>query len=201
MPRARAVADETVLPAIMFAFWRGGYASTGVRELEAASGLKAPSLYHRFGSKDAAFEAALAHYIEVVVGQRVQRYLRAHDPVRGLRAFFESTYAHDQRPLGCLLVNSALEHSAAQPGVTAQLERGQRIILRELRANLRRVRAAGRLRPNADIDTLADVLQLGLTGLLLSCRAQRDKASLERQTRALLAILPWTASARRKDMP
>ena len=201
MPRARAVEDSTLLPALLAAFWRRGYAGTGIRELEAASGLKAPSLYHRFGSKDAAFEAVLAHYIEVVVGQRVQHYLRAKDPARGLRAFFESTYAHEHSPLGCLLVNSAIEPGSLQSGISAQLARGRRIIFDELRANLSRAQADGLLEASADLDALAGALQLGLTGLLVGCRARLARSSLEQQTRGLLALLPWTRTAKRKDLP
>lgn len=197
MARPRAIDDSELLPRVMYAFWRHGFARTGIRELESASGLKAPSLYHRFASKEALFQAALDHYLEVVVGMRIKRYLEAADPLRGVHDFFHSTYDHanaEQLALGCLLVNSALELGSAEPQIAEQVVRGGRMIERALVAALRRAQAAGQLRADADAAALARALHLGLSGLLVSARSAVDKASLRKSTRALLSLLPVTLS-------
>jgi TetR/AcrR family transcriptional regulator, transcriptional repressor for nem operon len=179
-------------------FWREGYAKTGIRELELASGLKAPSLYHRFGSKEALFRAALEHYVDVVVGMRIERYLKAADPLQGLRQFFHSTYdfANGDKPLfGCLLVNTSLEFGASEPHITAQLARGSQLIRGALCDTLRRAQRQKLLSPHASPTALADALHLGLQGLLVSCRSQADKSALKNSASALLALLPVTAPA------
>lgn len=204
MPRPRAIDDDDLLLRVMLLFWRQGYANAGIRELEAASGLKAPSLYHRYGSKQALFQAALDHYLERVVSARIERYLKADDPLRGLAEFFHSTYepasTHTDR-LGCLLVNTAREFGTTDPEIQTRLALGNRMVRAALRDALRRARRQGLLAPQADLSALADALQLGLSGLLVSCRSELDKAVLKRSANALLSLLPVTARPRVKGPP
>src|SRR5262245_39589298 len=127
MPRPRSIEDSDLLPKAMLLFWRNGYARTGIRELEHTLAMKAPSIYNRFGSKEALFRASIAHYLERVVRYRVERYLRGPDPLRGLREFFDTTYEHVTRkraPLSCLLVNTALELQPEDAELGALLEQG-----------------------------------------------------------------------------
>ena len=195
MPRPRSIEDQALLPKAMLVFWRNGYARTGIRELEEALGLKAPSLYHRFGSKDALFQAALAHYLETIVRGRIRRYLQDGDALRGLREFFDSTYemlSRGQPSIGCLLVNTSLETGADAPpaAAAAQLKRGSLMIRAALRAALGRAQQQGSLRRDADPRVLADALYLGLQGLLVESRVVSDRTLLRRRTDALFAVLP-----------
>jgi TetR/AcrR family transcriptional repressor of nem operon len=195
MPRPRSIEDQALLPKAMLVFWRNGYARTGIRELEQALGLKAPSLYHRFGSKDALFQAALAHYLETIVRGRIRRYLQDSDALRGLREFFDSTYdtlGRGQPSIGCLLVNTSLETGADAPPAAAavQLKRGSLMIRAALRTALGRAQQQGSLRRDADPRVLADALYLGLQGLLVESRVVSDRTLLRRRTDALFAVLP-----------
>jgi TetR/AcrR family transcriptional repressor of nem operon len=201
MARPRTIDDETLLPKAVRLFWRHGYAATGVRELEAALGLRAPSLYNRFGSKDALFQAVLAHYIDTVVRFRIEKYLAAGDPLEGLRAFFDTTYDYlsaQTPPRGCLLVNSSLELDAHDANTAAQLKRGSRLIRAAFRRTLRRAREQGLLSSAADVGALADALHLGLEGLLVTSKVERDKAVLKKRTDALFALLPITSAGRKE---
>ncbi|MER6942046.1 helix-turn-helix domain-containing protein, partial [Nocardioides sp. NPDC000441] len=60
--RPRSFDEDAVLDAVMRAFWEHGYEGTSVATLEAATGLKAPSLYGAFGSKEVLYRAALDRY-------------------------------------------------------------------------------------------------------------------------------------------
>ena len=71
MPRPRTIEDETLLPNAMQVFWQNGYARTGIRELEQALGMKAPSIYNRFESKEGLFRAALEQHDYVLHRQIV----------------------------------------------------------------------------------------------------------------------------------
>ncbi len=201
MARPRSIGDEALLPRVMHAFWRNGYAGTGIRELEETSGLKAPSLYNRFGSKEALFQAALAHYLDAVVRWRVEHYLLAGDPLAGLRRFFDTTYDYvsDTRPpLACLLVNTSLEPGASDPETATKLRRGSRMIRAAFRTTLRRAQREGSLPADADTGAMADCLHLGLQGLLVSSKVERDKAVLRRRTDALFDMLRIPTPATRK---
>lgn len=103
MPRAKVSATE-VADGLVAAFRRGGYAGAGIRELGEATGLKTPSLYHRFPAKADMALAALARageaFDELVVaplggGRGAAARLRAS--ADGLARFYEGGH------LACLL--------------------------------------------------------------------------------------------------
>jgi TetR/AcrR family transcriptional repressor of nem operon len=201
MARPRSVEDETLLPKAMLLFWSLGYANTGIRELEDALGLKAPSLYNRFGSKEALFHAALEHYVESVVRVRIERYLRTGDALRGLRKFFDTTYDYMDaaRPsLCCLLVNTSIELRSSDAKTAALLAQGRTLIRQAFGEALARAQQQGALRKDADLKAWADALHLGLQGLLVTSKVEPDKAVLRRITNSLFSTLPLTAARAQK---
>lgn len=196
MPRPRAVDDERLLEDAMQLFWRHGFAGTGIRELEQGLGLKAPSIYNRFGSKEALFQAALARYIDRIVGWRVRRYLQGDPPLAGLRAFFDTTYSYiDEQhpPLACLLVNTTLELGDANTLVVPQLTAGAQLVRDGFRACLLRAQSRGELAAEADITAWVDTLYLALQGLLITSKAEHDLMRLSAQVDALFRLLPINA--------
>lgn len=198
MPRPRNIQDQTLLQNAMRLFWRNGFAKTGIRELESALGLKAPSIYNRFGSKEALFQAALAHYLETVVGWRIQHYLQADDPLLGLREFFDTTYNYisDQKPpLACLLVNTSLEMNPDDALVAEQLRTGAEMIRQAFQHNLSRAQKMGLLATNANIERLAEFLHISLQGLLVTTKVENDQASLKHKVDILFSLLPITAAS------
>lgn len=194
MARPRMVEDPALLDAAMFAFWQSGYAGVSTRALEDATGLPASSLYHRYGSKEGVFVAALAHYIERVVDNRIARYLQQEDAFTGLRSFFTTVYRNGRHPYhACLLANTWTELGTRLPAVTKTLAHGNRQLLAGFRANLERGQAQGSIR--ADLDPLAGAhyLLMGLQGLLATARGVRDHAGLDGMVDLLLASLAPTA--------
>lgn len=183
MARPRSVADPELLDAAMFAFWARGYGGVTTRELEEATRLPASSLYHRFGSKDGLFAAALGHYNQRVVGARISRYLDAAgqpDALTGLRGFFTSVYRTGKHPYhACLLANTAGSAGPHCAEVKQVLAQGNRELLAGFAGAVQRGIAQGSLRGNLDIDSTAQYLLLGLRGLLGTARHLRDPQQLD----------------------
>lgn len=201
MARPRQYRDPDVLTRAMLAFWRHGYAGCAVPELEAATGLRASSLYHRFGSKEGLFEAVLAHYLEKVVDWRIQRYLQDPDPVAGLRRFLDTTHdyidlAAGRLPMACLLLNTAIEHAPAEDRVMATVAAGMARVEAAFATTLARAQATGQLDAGADVARLARQLLLGLQGLLVLSRVRPDPAYLQEACAALMAGLPLKPESR-----
>lgn len=198
MARPRRFDDDDLLNRAMRLFWQHGFANTGIRELEQGLGLKAPAIYHRFGSKEGLFLAALDHYVEQVVGRRIRYYFQASDtPLAGLRAFFDSTYDYispDHPPLACLLVNTSLEALSSDPAVAERLQAGALRVRNAFAGCLQRAQQLGQLDAHADPKTLANILHLGLQGLLVSSKVVRAPTRLQRQVDQLFSVLPYTAA-------
>src|SRR5579863_8586335 len=110
MGRARDYDEEAVLTGAMHAFRRSGYGGASIRDLEAATGLKAGSIYNSFGDKAGLFAAAFAHYNRTVLHGRIDRFAPPQRGLDGLRRLFLSLL---QEPgggrLGCLITNAAVE--------------------------------------------------------------------------------------------
>ena len=110
MPRPRSFDMETVLTGAMHAFRKHGYEAVSIRDLEAATGLAAGSLYNAFGGKRALFDAASAHYNIAIVRRRIADHAPEGSGLGGLKALFLSVLAEpDGTTDGCLITNSAVE--------------------------------------------------------------------------------------------
>ena len=76
-PKARDVSRRTILNQTARLLVERGYASTSLRDIAAATGMKAGSLYYHFDSKDSLVETVLAEGISLVEEQ-VHAALDAH---------------------------------------------------------------------------------------------------------------------------
>jgi len=130
MGRPKEFDPEETLEQIMNVFWLKGYEGASLQDIEAATGLKKPSLYRTFGDKRAMYLAALAAYDEMEsqnaaailshpgsAKARIQRLLRA--------VIDSAAAAKDRR--GCFLCNASIDQAphdpATQKFVSAAMDR------------------------------------------------------------------------------
>ena len=175
MARPRIVELDEVIVAAMACFRERGYDATSVRNLELATGLKAPSIYKAFGSKAGLFEVALDRYRSDVVDRRVEEYLRSELGIAGIRSFFTSTYTVESLPThGCLLTNSAIEFPAIEQRAQRKVTQGLATIREALSAQLRSAQAAGEVGDTVNIGSVADMLLVLYEGMLALARTGRS---------------------------
>lgn len=190
MTRSKGFDVDAARRTISQLFRRQGYASTSMKDIEAATGLLPGSLYNTFGSKQKLFGSALDYYLEDVVERRIAAHLGGDDPVTGVRALFASTYAPalgTQR--GCLLTNSAIElgqqHAESGDQVLAGIQRFETAFL----ALIQRGQQAGRVAPDKDAAALARQLTLSYQGLLVLVKLVRSNHVLDRYTDSAVTVL------------
>jgi TetR/AcrR family transcriptional repressor of nem operon len=187
MARPRTYDQQQVLAAAMQCFWRNGYSATSMKDLERATGLAAGSLYNSFGSKDGLFEQVLEHYIDSVVCDRIERFLRAGDPLEGIEEYFLDCFRGrlSAPNMGCLLVNTATEMGPHHELVRRQVAQGLKRAAEGLRDALRRAQAAGQLPATMQPAQRASQLGLLLHGMLVSARVAGNQRWL---TDAMIAV-------------
>ncbi len=61
--RPREFDRDAALEAAMLVFWRKGFAAASMNDLCDAMGVRSPSLYAAFGSKEALYLEAIEHYV------------------------------------------------------------------------------------------------------------------------------------------
>src|SRR6202000_85711 len=62
--RPREFDRDAALEAAMFLFWRKGFTATSMNDLCEAMGVRSPSLYAAFGSKEALYLTAVGHDVQ-----------------------------------------------------------------------------------------------------------------------------------------
>jgi TetR/AcrR family transcriptional regulator, transcriptional repressor for nem operon len=192
MGRPRGFQADDVIAAAMACFREFGYEATSIRDLEAVTGLKAPSIYKAFGDKAAFFAAVLARYEQDVLLRRVDTYLQPASGIEGIRAFFVSTHTVEPAPThGCLLANSAIEYHALDAQARLIVDAG----LRRLRAAFSEVIVAeqqrGTIAATVDAKQAALVLVTLYEGQLLLQRTVQPFAEARTTIdTALAALLP-----------
>jgi TetR/AcrR family transcriptional repressor of nem operon len=190
MARPREFDEATALDAAMEHFWLHGYQSTSVRELAAAMGITAASLYNAFGDKRTLFKLALARYIETGIEGRVIR--ERQSTIRAIDVFFKDIVNHslnDNNRKGCLLVNSALElgdDDTELKGVVSD-------VFGEIEGFFKRAIAGGQ--EQGEISTglpateLARLLLGALLGIRVLARVRPNRALLEGIARSAVLVL------------
>ena len=165
----------------MLLFWKKGYESTSVRDLEQATGLVTSSLYNTFGSKEEFFIVILEHYSEFVIGKRIERYLTQEDPIKGIRDFFTTCFTDlpkGNEGIACLLVNSASEMAHSNEGVRKVINKNEKHLLKSLRNCIEKAKCENSLSVTQNSEVLASQLMISLKGLLLNSKLLKGRKSI-----------------------
>ncbi|HSP96802.1 MAG TPA: TetR/AcrR family transcriptional regulator [Candidatus Dormibacteraeota bacterium] len=203
--RPRQFDYTTALDAALHTFWHRGFTGTSVDHLTAAMRLNRPSLYAAFGSKDAAFAAAMDHYMATVGRDYVQALNGAPTLREGLTAFFAAVIdvATGRRgPTGCAIVCTLPAEAGSSPTVRRQLARALAQVDAAVAARLKTARAAGELSAAADLRAVAQLIAGTMFALAIRARAGAPRRELTRIARTLVAVVTdSTQRTRRAPRP
>jgi TetR/AcrR family transcriptional repressor of nem operon len=192
MSRPRGFNEEAALDAAMACFWRHGYTATSVRDLGAAMGLGAASLYNSFGGKRQLFTRVLDRYLDNNMRARVARLTTTMSPRAAIQTFFDEVVAAslaDSSRRGCLLVNSALEIAPHDAELGETIADRLAEIEGFFRGRVSAAQAEGEAAPNKDPAEIAHLLLAAILGLRVLARARPEPALLRSIARQALAML------------
>ena len=174
MGRKRSFDERQVLESAMHAFRRHGYAGLSIKRLEEETGLTSGSIYNAYGDKDGLFGAALAHYVDGFVGQRIAAHAGPAATLDDLEELFLTLFRAPMTDgYGCLVTNSAVEFGSAGASAPAAVGRALDMVAAGVRDVLSREIGPER----AAIE--ADRLLLLYHGILVLSRAGRLDAGFE----------------------
>ena len=167
--RPRAFDEDEVLDRALMAFWRLGYDACSVRDIVAATGVKAQSLYNVYGDKRGLFLAAAARYRarSAAALAPLRKEDAGVDDVRGyVEQFLKMLRANDCT--ACLLVRTALSPIAGDAAIRRAIDEASNEVRAALAlavgAAVRRGELPRTLDPKAGAAYLYTVLH-GLTAL------------------------------------
>jgi len=189
--RPRQFDVDEALERALRVFWRRGYEGATLPELTQAMGIKRPSLYAAFGSKEELFRKALDRYVE---GPAAYVREALNEPtaraVAGRLLGGAIDLLTDRRnPRGCLVVQGAL--ACGETAESVRRELAARRVAGEVavRQRFERARADGDLPAEADPADLARFVVTVMRGMAVQAAGGASREDLRRV--AELALRAW----------
>ncbi|MDN4999457.1 TetR/AcrR family transcriptional regulator [Bradyrhizobium sp. GCM10027634] len=191
--RPREFDREAALEAAMLLFWRKGFASASMNDLCEAMGVRSPSLYAAFESKEALYLAAIEHYVLTKgppVWDRLGEGATAREGIANLlHAAADILPKSRSAPAGCMVVLGAV--SDEWPASIARAVKKVRLdMLGNLRARLQAAVVNGELSAATDIDALSRFYLSVYQGMAIQARDGAAQAELKGAADAAMAAWP-----------
>lgn len=122
-PTKKQQTRERMLDAASQCFRSNGYAGIGVDGIAKAAGVTSGAFYAHFGSKDGAFDAALAAGLDEVI-EAIPKYQQefGSDWLRAFTDYYLGKAHRDDLAGGCAMTTLSPEVVRAEPGVHAAYE-------------------------------------------------------------------------------
>ena len=188
--RPREFDRDAALEAAMLLFWRKGFAVTSMNDLCVAMGVRSPSLYAAFDSKEALYLEAFEHYVRTQgspVWDRLAEGATARAGIENLLiAGTESLPKSRAIPAGCMATLAAVGDE--WPAAIARVIKKVRLeMLGMLRSRLETAVAKGELPASTDIDGLSRFYLSVFQGMAIQAQDGATRAELRGVATAAMA--------------
>ena len=196
--RPRTFDVQKALEAAMFLFWRKGFLATSLPDLCEAMGIRSPSLYAAFGSKEALYLRTMKHYAETVA-PTIWGHLKEGNSARAcvanlLQAAAENLPECGDIPAGCMVVSAGVTEESPPP--ILETVRTLRLdCLDMLRSRLNAAVLAGDLGRSTDTDRLARFYLAVYMGMGIQARDGATEGELRGIAETAMCAWPDTETA------
>ena len=190
MSRSKEFDEGTVLLKAMVLFWRNGYEKTSMQDLVDDMNIHRRSIYDTFGDKKSLFLRALQLF-EESTERRMKQTIKPIQSVKSsIRELFEMiVFPIDERPPGCLIVNTAIEMTSHEPEIAARINKSflkTEALILEL---LVQGQMSGEISDQLEVEKVASSIHNSLIGLRVLAKTTDDKEKLQNIMDTKLAIL------------
>ena len=191
--RPREFDRDAALEAAMLVFWRKGFAAASMNDLCEAMGIRSPSLYAAFGSKEALYLEAIQHYVRTVVPPVWNKLAEGATARAGIEELLlagaEGLPESGATPAGCMAILGAIGEE--WPVAIADVIRKVRLdLLGLLRSRLETAVAEGELPVSTDVDRLGRLYLGVFQGMAIQARDGATVAQLRGLADAAMAAWP-----------
>jgi AcrR family transcriptional regulator len=190
--RPRGFDREAALEAAMMLFWRKGFAGASMNDLCEAMGIRSPSLYAAFQSKEALYIEAVEEYVRIFAPRVWGRLAEAPTARAGFEDFLlaaaESMAKTSVKPGGCMATLTALGDECPV-AVTSVVTGIRQQMLSMLQSRLESALAAGELAASTDLNSLGRFFLSTYQGMAVQARDGATRAQLK--DIAKTAMMAW----------
>lgn len=190
--RPREFDRSEALNKAMTVFWQQGYTATSMNDLYQAMGIKSPSLYAAFGSKEDLYDEVLRHYEQCVAPLIWGDMASETSPKAAVAQWLERsalTLTRDDLPRGCMVTLSAVG-SEGNDRLGSRVRQLRMRGTAMLKAQLNQALAQGELPAGTDIDALTALYVSIQQGMSIQARDGASRESLLGVARMAMALWP-----------
>ncbi|GJL38135.1 TPA: TetR/AcrR family transcriptional regulator [Kluyvera intermedia] len=190
--RPREFDRTEALNQAMKIFWQKGYTATSMNDLYEAMGIKSPSLYAAFGSKEDLYEEVLLHY-EQSVAPRIWGHMTSEpSPREAVWLWLERSadmLTQTDMPHGCMVTLSAVGSEGNDR--LGQLVRRMRAAgFSLLKTRLEQAQKQGDLPGSVDVEALTRLYVSIQQGMSIQARDGASREILLSIARSAMALWP-----------
>lgn len=190
MGRSKEFDENVVLQKAMELFWEQGYEKTSLSDLVEHMGIHRRSLYDTFGDKHTLFLKAIDCYNELIKNKIQTEILHAETVKQSIQVMFDFMIeGYENKPWGCLTVNSATEMALRDKEVEEKIEMAFMQTEQLLADLIRKGQQTGEFSCDYDAEVLAEILQNTLLGIRVQLRISASKEKLHRIADFFLDLL------------
>ncbi|TGE33883.1 TetR/AcrR family transcriptional regulator [Desulfosporosinus sp. Sb-LF] len=190
MGRSKEFEESVVLQKAMELFWEQGYEKTSLSDLVEHMGIHRRSLYDTFGDKHTLFLKAINLFGEFINSRLKSEISRAETAKQAIQFIFDFVIeGNEDRPLGCLFVNSATELAPRDKDVNEKTKEAFMQAEHLLAELIRKGQQTGEFTCDYDAELVAETLNNTLLGIRVLARTSASKDKLHRIADFSLAIL------------
>ena len=198
--RPRAFDRDAALNDAMLIFWRKGFLATSMSDLCEAMGIRSPSLYAAFGSKESLYIDAIERYVSTV-RPLVWGHLEDASSARaGIEALLQASAGLlpgvADFPRGCM-VTLATDSEECPGNIPEAVKRARLDGLALIRGRLERAVASGELPKTTDLGRLSRFYLGVFQGMAVQARDGASPEELAGIADVAMAAWPGKAPARR----
>lgn len=194
--RPREFDRDAALEKALNLFWQHGYEPTSLAMLCSELGIRPPSFYAAFTSKEALFVEAIHHYDRKYWAKIFRQLEESNASLSAaLTEFFEravGVLVNPEHPRGCMVVIAATNLAAKEERIATLMKTLRRDTRAVFLRRLRRAQTEKEFR--GDPETTADALNIFLEGMSVQARDGISKNDLLKTVRLvpLLLTMPST---------
>jgi AcrR family transcriptional regulator len=191
--RPREFDRDAALEAAMYLFWRKGFEAASMHDLCDAMGVRSPSLYAAFESKEALYLAAIEHYVRTQGPPMWDKLAEGRTAREGIESLLlgatEILPKSRTAPAGCMAMLGGV--SDEWPATIARAIRNVRFdMLGNLRARIEGAVGSGELPATTDIDALSRFYLSVFQGMAIQAKDGATPAELKGAAEAAMAAWP-----------
>lgn len=190
--RPREFDRTEALNQAMKIFWQKGYTATSMNDLYEAMGIKSPSLYAAFGSKEELYEEVLLHYEQSVAPVIWGHMTTEPSPRQAVWLWLERSadmLTKTDMPHGCMVTLSAVG-SEGNDRLGDVVRRMRAAGLSLLKTRLEQAQKQGDLPGSVDVEALTRLYVSIQQGMSIQARDGASRENLLSIARSAMALWP-----------